>query len=309
MNLRINLTAWGTHVQTMRSVLFPSLLSPGNLPALAARHSITIDLCSTPVNFDDLLSCPHFIKIAEYADVDFVEVEPNETRRVHQILSACHRHTLGQRCDGCLFIQPDMIIADGALRWLAEVIPDANAVLVATPRAILGNAAALSFPVTPRRLMRFMLDHKHPVTDSLIVNKMQSSIHPSHLYWQAGSDGFAVRAFHMHPLFIVPRGDKIGNTIDGDYLQTYYPDGERFVYATNSDDMAIIELSQPQHMGRTIIHEPATFDQIKKWMRGYTLPIHRQHAKQKIRLIADFTDQSAWDECEDEAEEFTRMFL
>lgn len=306
VNITINLSAWGPHVATMRSVLFPSLLWPGNLPALAARHRLTIDLCSTPDIFDQLADCPTFARIVELADVNFLEVDPRN-QRPHITLTACHRHSLAQPCDGCMFLQPDMLFADGAFRWLAEVIPDANAVMLCTPRAILSNVLSVlsvpNVPMAPRQLIRLMLDHKHPVTDSLIMGGNKSSMHPSHLYWPA-NDGFVVRAFHLHPLFVVPRGNAIGNTIDGDYLQHAYPDADRFVYATNSDDIACIEISEPQHMGQTMVHKPFSTDYLHRWMRKYTLPLHHQHAQQKIRLVADDTDKESWQLADSRADEF-----
>lgn len=300
MRIRINISAWGRHVGAMRTTLLPSLIA--NLPHLAAHHHVTIDLCSTPHTLQELAACPAFLSLADFADIELIEIEPAGVRP-HNMLSRCHAHSLEQECDGCLFIQPDMVFAAGSFRWLADAIHGANAVLVCTPRVIINNIPA-GLLASPRQLMRIMLDNKHPVTNSLIVNGNQASSHPSHLYWQIGTDGIVARCFHMHPLFIVPRGSKIGNTIDGDYLQTYYPNAERFVYATNSDDFAAIELSPPHHMGLTVYHSPASREGIKKWMRRYTLPIHHLHAKQSIRLIADFTDEAKWEEAERAAVEF-----
>ena len=311
MRIRLNITSWGRFIDPLLDTLIPSLLAPGNLPALASRHQCSIDLCTTVNLFEELAEHPLIGKLVEYADITLVPVDHIFHRKPHVVLTHAHRHTLKAALNegaACMFIQPDMLFADNGLRWLSEAACDATAILIATPRAIIGNVTSISeryrendiITIQPRELIRLALDHRHPVTDSLIVNGTKASSWPSQLYWQVGNEGLIVRGFHLHPIFLVPNESALNDTIDGDYLDS----NEGIVYVTDSDDMAVIELSQPGHMHRTIINSPMWSGLVKAWADEHPTAIHKKHAGVSLRLKADFTDAQAWDAMDKRAGEF-----
>ena len=300
MKIRINISAWRGHVETMFKATIPSLLAEGNLPTLVQSHDISIDICTSPqTNIDAIETCG----LQDFADVSIHRVRL--TRNAHRSFTRMQNVTVGKAMDeaaGCIFLCPDMILADGTLAWLSSRVQDAMAVVVP---GILRTNKEVVMPliendgvlcIKPRDLIAMFLANRHAATTSLNAENLASKW-PSMLYWDVPNQGVVCKCFHAHPIYVMPTG-QIADTIDGSFLQNC----ENIVYANSSDDIAIIELSRESHMSRTI-GEPVP---INEWANRHALPVHRQHAQQTFRCVAVMTDGFAWQSTERRADLFIR---
>lgn len=318
MQLRINITVWGSYIGTMLEAFIPSLLAPGNLAMLHARHPIAaIDVCTLPDAIAPMRDLPLMRRLAHIAPVRFHPLERQRAPGTHQLLSAGHAVTLDvarRQQQGCVMLAPDVVLAESALAGLATLIADdTRAVLVASVRAeccgvlerleVYRDGETLIIP--PHDLMRLMLLHPHPVTYSLLINGGEvSSTWPSHLYWYVDGEGLIAHCFHMHPLYVRPDGAGIQDTIDGSYVDRLSPDGQGIVYVEHSDQVALLELSGLRHMENTVRHQPLDVALIADWTHATATPMQRQHAARPIRLYARVPTPALWATAEQHARAF-----
>lgn len=311
MRLRVNLTAWGRHLSTAISYLIPSLLAGGNLPSLGLKHDVVVDFCSTRAGLESLRQ----ITLFPFADVAFHVIDDPTGYNPHDVFSQANNTSLRLMDDGegCIFLCPDMVLSDGSLRWLSDHV-DAQAVVIAgiLRTDIHGASNAIeqfrngdAINVGPRQLMRVLLDHPHRVTQSLTMDNPFSSNWPSQIYWKVGGEGLVARCFHAHPLFVRSRETIIRDTIDGSFLDGI---GD-ILYVTNSDDVATIEMSDPSHMRGTIWRKPMHFKNARKFASAAATKIHRRHAAQSIRCVADMTDPALWTAVESASNDFMAKVL
>jgi hypothetical protein len=125
---------------------------------------------------------------------------------------------------------------------------------------------------------------------------------PSHLYWRVDREGFLIRACHLHPLMVDPRGSTaLGlDTVDGALLEELCPTPEAVHVVQDSDDMVAVELSRrdqfpPAPPGR------ANPSLIARFLDAHATPLHLSFLACPIRVHAgDLTP--AWQEVERQAE-------
>jgi hypothetical protein len=117
---------WGEeHRNYVANLLIPSLLAPGNLPAIAAVEGSKLVLCTTRADWDVLQAAPLFKETQKYIDPLWIEIDfpkPGDNKYLHSA------HTLKravQKCwtDGACasFLVPDLILSDGMLGRLRDL--------------------------------------------------------------------------------------------------------------------------------------------------------------------------------------------
>lgn len=304
-DLYANVVVWGTYIETMQHALLPSLLAPGNLPALSQR--VQFDIACPDSDRKQITAHPAHAALCQYADVRFISLDPTAHTTIHAALSAGQAPTLADAARdqaGVLVFSPDVAISDGALRAVEGY--GAQAVLVASVRVRLeeGLRALAAGDFSPRTFARIILDHPHPVTQSLTVRVPFVSKWPSHLYWWVGDEGLLVRAFHLHPLYVRPDATLISDTIDGDYIERVCPNGAGVVIVDDSDVLQQIELSAPQHMRSTISPQIITRSQITAWTIKNTTATQRENARQSVRIHVGAMTPERWDAAEQRAMTF-----
>jgi len=123
---------WGElHRGHFAQLLLPSLLAPGNLPAIASVPGSKLVLCTTKPDWDALQSLPLFEKARQYVQPLWIEMEfplPESNKYLH---SAAGFKRAVQRCwqDGAYasFLVPDLILSDGTLKHFRKLAADGSA--------------------------------------------------------------------------------------------------------------------------------------------------------------------------------------
>lgn len=300
MRIYVSTVVWGeAYVRFFLDHALPSLLAPGNLPALAMRHRVVLLIHTDRSGHASINGhlYRHYADIAPLA-VDYVLMDAEEIATVHKydVMSACHRHLVAMahaRDAGIVFVMPDSIYADGSFRSLLPGIAEGRRAilmqgisaardgvlpaLAASPRASR-RGGILSIPARP--LMRLALDHLHPVTESQFVDAPDFTAHPSFLRWRLGADGCLTHCWHLFPLFVHPvrRADGFLTTIDGDFVGHAVPCADDRMVIGDSDDFLMVEVSDSGKRD-FIADRPADPQRVARWARANADTDHRHSVR------------------------------
>ena len=300
MRIYVSTVVWGeAYVRFFLDHALPSLLAPGNLPALARRHRVVLLIYTDRSGHASINASMyrHYADVAPLA-VDYVLMDADEIVTAHKydVMSACHRHLVAMahaRDAGIVFVMPDSIYADGGfdallpgiaegrrailMQGISAVREEILPALAASPQ-VLRRGGILSIRARP--LMRLALNHLHPVTESQFVDAVNFTTHPSFLRWRLGTNGCLTHCWHLFPLFIHPvgRADGFLTTIDGDFVGRAVPCPDDRMVIGDSDDFLMVEVS-----GRAkrdfIVDRQADPERIAFWARANADADHRHFVR------------------------------
>jgi len=295
------LAVWGdSYIDTLLDIALPSFLAPGNLPACARDHHVEFHIYTTPQDEARIAAHPAWLELATHCRCLIHPVlteEQFKRQNRYAVMSYCHQIAIrtARRAGAVLsLLGPDCIIADGGLGFGVRLIDRGfKAVMVTGPRGEmepiapvvttqwrLSGSAAISIP--NRELMQLLIDHPHPISQRLFWDAEQFTAIPSAIYFHVGPGGILAKHFHLHPLFIdlsdAPESaeDNAG-TVDGPLLRLAGIDNQATYVVTNSDDIAIIEISRKVHdwMGGSETLSPTW--RTANWMLESAEPDHRRN--------------------------------
>ncbi len=135
--LYANLVCWGDrYVDLLERAAIPSLLAPRNIPHLAAKVDVVIDLFTMPADFERLRDSPAIRRLAAYCEIRIWRFSETIAALSRPFAYATYGHALhatalrAERDQADLtFLMPDLIYADGAYEAIAERVTNG-------PRAI-----------------------------------------------------------------------------------------------------------------------------------------------------------------------------
>lgn len=264
--LHVVLAVWGdVYVTTFLDLCAPTLLAPGNIPALDSDLPHRLRIFTTAADAVRMAKAPVMVSIARHVAVEYVPIPvPARDDNKYHAITRVHLNALTEaraHDAAVVFLAPDFVLADGTVRALAARSTDA-AVLIMSPRAALDEVATELDPlraadpdgaicIGPRALMAVCLRHPHAITESLYWDAPGFSRWPSILQWRVDKVTMLARSFHPHPLLLDPARLDAGfmantrSTIDGDLLGSLHAREDEVHIVTDSDELLILELSRP----------------------------------------------------------------
>src|SRR5262245_11064508 len=260
---------WGERFRDyFLDLCLPTLLSPGNLPALSTRQRSKFLVCTRPEDWAAMRVSPIFQLLEKFVDPLFFEIPapPPET-------AACVHMGIGHR-RGCemaydvraypFVLQPDTIFSDGmiarlqklasqgvelalvpALRFAEEPLFDRLRQIGISPRDRKGIAEPIV--LNSRQLVHMALASLHSETKTYEWDAPYFHATPYAAWWKVpGEDGIVVHCMSWAPLLFdlaaVPAHDTstFDNwTIDGDYVHKNLGNIKRIHMVLDSDEMFI----------------------------------------------------------------------
>lgn len=247
----VSIPVWGEkYVRTMLAVLLPSLLAPGNLPALAGRRDVMVEF-STGEQFAHLIEAAeayHALDripgvsatIARYPAALFRQ-HPEAKDYSYRVMGAMHHMSvLRARALGgmnVVLLCCDYILSESLLGTVADSLDEgyemvlAGSLKVRSDRAlpaVLGRLNGRADPgiiaVDAASLTEIALRHMHPECRQLIVSRHTRPFSrlPFPLLFPK-PDGFVLRSFVVQPLLVsanlvVQDVMYDYNTVDGVFL-------------------------------------------------------------------------------------------
>lgn len=271
----INVVVWGRqYCDYMLDYLLPSLLSPGNLPALAADE-IEFVVSSTKADWAYISGTPIMRVLERYARPVFQEI-PDYDPAVSAPLHMGHGHRLAteyayaRKAYLCL-LTPDLVLSDGTLAEVQRrAFGGSKIVLVAALRfgtepflaqldAYLGCKDALGRggtntgkPLPPRELTRMALASLHSETEEYEWDKSYFLSHgpiaPAAVFWRVPRGrGIVLHSMSWAPL-VLDYGSLSSHSanslatgsIDGDYVHENFAAEDAIATIRSSDEAMIV---------------------------------------------------------------------
>jgi hypothetical protein len=291
------LPVWG--VDFLRQFLdfcLPTLLAPGNVPALAealpTRFVLLTRSCDVPL----VLEHPAWQQLArlcetEIRPIDDLIVEANHHAAVTLAYVRALRATgTALRDTVFLFLVGDYLLADGSLRSALERIRagasgvlagslqvPAEAALALLRERLAGSTCELASP--PRELADWALANLHPRSAANIVNT--SPFHDpdaNRLFWSVDKHTLIGRFYLLHMIAIRPEVSDfvVGAPCDYAFIPELCPSGRVDVLA-DSDNYLAVELQRraSQRFHSTPVHPTPMARNLSQW----TTAQHRQNAE------------------------------
>ena len=290
------LPVWGhRYVRQFLEIGLPTLLAPGNVPALA--QSLPSEFCILTSAADEsyIRKHPAFVRLAQVCrasirPIDHLITAGNNSTTLTLAYAEAIRAAGPAALDTCFFfLVSDYIVADGSLASvLARVRAGSDAVLVgnfqvtaeeAMPwlRERIAPDAAPGAALSARALMRFALDHLHPATVANTVNVSSAhNAHTNRLFWRVDDRTLIGRFYLMHMIAVRPEviDFKVGASWDYSFVPEMCPSGNVSVI-TDSDEYLVVEMQPRGHEAGFLREGPLRPDVLARSLDEWATAQHR----------------------------------
>lgn len=213
--------------------LLPTLLAPGNLPAVAADRPVMLMLWTDPATATLLEAAPALAPVRALASVSVERfdaglldgladpaIDPGlRTAKKLRIVAAGHEVALGRAArHGWAFaaLYPDWVLSERCLAVLMATLDAGSDIVMmaglpaaqegfAADAAAAGRDGSGRWPATD--LARTAVRHRHPALAGFIVrdDQVRSVQRPDLLLWPVGTDGLVLRSLHWHVAAVAGR--------------------------------------------------------------------------------------------------------
>jgi hypothetical protein len=302
-SFRVTAAVWGEeYTSFLTDLTLPALLSPGNLPALAAALPSAFRIHTTPLDADRIRASAAYRHLASIMGVEFVPLDWERYPNKHAAMSAANIaevRAASETTAAVVFVAPDSVWADGSLATVTRAIrAGKRAVLQAGVRLTTASAlpeisnryrpdATGAITIPPRELVRLALDHMHPSCRVLFWDAAGFTGAASNVYWRVGNIGMVMRCFHLHPLMVFPDRPvhSLASTIDDDLLPLALTRFDDAMIVQNSDDVFHVDLTVEARCSFSRgLGEPARADHLMEFVRYSTNHFHRRFFQYPIRI-------------------------
>lgn len=258
--VHIVLPVWGArYIAQFLDLCLPTLLAPGNIPALARMAPCTFVLMTRGRAAGSITSHPLWALLASHCAVKIVLIDDLISRSSSTVLTLAYCQAIRAQGrsmrDTCfMLLVSDYVVADGSLSNAAtRIFSGASGVLAGnfqiSAEATQSQIKAAADPATgvialaPRELAGLALRHLHPATEANIVEgTLVHDPQANRMFWRAGEACMIGRFFLMHMIAIRPEVSEFIVTAPSDYalIPELCPSGA-VVAITDSDDYMTVE--------------------------------------------------------------------
>jgi hypothetical protein len=305
--IKIVLPVWGYgYVRQFLEYGLPTLLAPGNVPALAGSLPTQFVLLTSDDDKALIEENATFRRLAAICDtevrpIDHLITDGNYSTTITLAYTEAVRATGEAMVDTCFFfLVSDYIMADGSLaNALKRMLDGASAVTVGNFQVAHEDALAWlqdrlardrhCLAIPPRELMRWALTNLHPATLANIVNiPFNHNSHTNRLFWRVDSNTILGKFYLMHMLCVRPEVADfiIGASCDYSFVPEMCPSGNVDAL-TDSDEYLVIEMQPRHHEARFLKPGPLNESALAKSLGEWTTVVHRENAKHTLIFHAD----------------------
>src|SRR5262245_30950460 len=288
---------WGApYIRRFLALSLPSFIAPGNLPALA--ELCDLEICILTVSMDEPVfsESSAFGKLKLIAPFKFISIDDLVLDQQHGVtLTLAYLRgvtDLGEEMTRqfVLFLNADIVLADGSFRGAARKILEGHPIILANSvratselvepqlKTLIDSSQTLAVP--PRELMRMALAAMHPLQVAKVVNSdLCYSIHANQFYWQADATTLVSRHFLMFMLCLKPERvvTEVGSFCDYSLVPEFCRTSPA-IAMTDSDEFCALELQNADHESSYLrIGRPDPIELAESLSR-WTTEDHRRNA-------------------------------
>jgi hypothetical protein len=319
--VKLLLPVWGRcHLDQFLNASLPSLLWPGNLPALVDAMPCEFVAMTGSDDAETLAAHPNWHRLERICPVRVVAIDDLISDASYAVTITL-AYTQAMRAAGAamldtgfIFLVADFLVADGSLgAVLARLRGGADGVLAGNFQ-VAAEAVGQSWPdgsidtgvpLTPRQLVRWSLDHLHPQTVRAIVNAgYRRTETANRLFWCVDRNTLLGRFYLLHMIGIRPeiRDFTIGAACDYSFIPELCP-SNRVVVLTDSDEYFVTEMQSTMNARGRADKAPALDPRLVAGdLSRWTTTRHRENARHSVLLhAADLPERLSEIETEAEA--------
>jgi 2-polyprenyl-3-methyl-5-hydroxy-6-metoxy-1,4-benzoquinol methylase len=305
--VKLMVPVWGyRHVRQFLETSLPTLLAPGNIPALAADLDCEFIILTSEEDRDYVREHAGFKRLSQVCRteirlIDHLITDGNHSTTITIAYTEVVRSVGAAMVDTCFFfLVSDYIVADGSLgNALERMKRGASAVVVGNFQVDEGEASPwlreklrtdrFSLSLTPRELMRWALKHLHPTTVANTVNiPLSHNSHTNRLFWRLDGTTVLGRFYLMHMLCVRPEHTDfhIGASCDYSFIPEMCPSGN-VDFIADSDDYLVVEMQPRGHESMFLRPGPLRPKVLARSLAEWTTATHRANAHQSLIFHAE----------------------
>jgi hypothetical protein len=286
---------WGYRfVSQFLEFCLPTLLAPGNVPAVAKALPCRFVLLSSGADKPLIRSHPSWRQLeqicrAEIHQIDDLITDGNHSATITLAFAQAVRQSGDDMLDTCfIFLVSDYLMADGSLATVVDRIRKGASGVVAGNFQIVAedaipllrrriDAASTSIVLSPRELVSWSLAHLHPASVANMVNfGLSHNAHTNRLFWRVDENTLIGRFYLMHMIGIRPEVTNfvVGASCDYSFIPEMCPSGN-VVALTDSDDYLVVEMQPREHEAKWLLPGPIETHQLADSLSEWTTAQHR----------------------------------
>lgn len=321
------LPVWGdAHVEQFLRFCLPSLLSPGNIPAVSARHRCKLQLLTRAADEVRLSRDPAWRRLKKICQVEVVAIDDLVSRSTATTLTLAYVRAMratGDRLDQSVFVYlvGDYVFADGAIdSAIAQIEAGASAVQTGNFHVERDGMAAALEPYRSKktgvlslpadRLMQLGFENLHAATLVSTVEDSSGNPPPYHdprpnrLFWRVGPNVMLGRYYLLHMFAISPEVKEFSISAPSDYafVPALCPSG---TLATIEDSrrFALVEMRLDNDLG-PVRFGPPEAERLSGSIGEWASEHHRANLRNHFRFCWGEIDEVAVDEARARSDRF-----
>jgi hypothetical protein len=297
--IQILLPVWGHRfVIQFLELSMPTLMAPGNIPALAKELPCKFVFMTTEDDAELIQGHPTYRRLSEICTVelqflDDLVVDGNHSATITLAFARAMRAAGPAMLKTCFFFPvSDYVVADGSLKNVLERIRAGFSGVFAGNFQVTAEEAGpvlrkwipggcLSVSLAARELVGWSLDHLHPATIANMVNvPLAHNAHTNRLFWRVDDHTMLARFFLMHPIAIHPEVTEfeVGSSFDYSFVPELCP-SNNVTAMLDSDDYLVIEMQPSWHENQYLRFGQLSADELAVSLSEWTTARHRQNSK------------------------------
>jgi hypothetical protein len=291
--------AWGRlYIDRLARHAFSSLLAPGNLPHVAQRMPVTLQIMTRAEDATYFEAQPQVQRLREYASVVMVPIDDLIVPGLYTVtLTLAYARGIalhGKAMTRMIFLSlnADFVLSDSSLAYvLARLEGGAASVMAASFKAVaeevipkvdaLAPPAGAALALTSRQLAAIGLASPHITTIGKTVTQSRCwSRAANHLFWQEDDTACVGRFLQIFFLGMQPTRTvtQVHGYCDYSFPELYCPDGPMEVVA-DSDDVMILEMQERAADARSVLFGPRPAGVWERDISEWYVPWHLEASK------------------------------
>ncbi len=300
--VKVLVAVWGaSYIEAFTRLALPSLLAPGNLPALGDATRLEVCILTSERDIPLIEANPAIKTLRTLCHVGFLGIDDLLGSSIYGItLTLAYMRGIAAEGEDMvnvhfMFFNSDFILAAGSLQSLARhILAGHRCVMAPSFRAAAEHVEPLLqsrtdasrqvLAVPARELVGMALRHLHPTTVAKTINQgVFRSLYHNQLYWRVDKDTVLARFYLMFMLCIRPeRVVRTASTYcDYGFAPELCPSGN-MVFLTDSDEFFMLETQAHRHEAMHIRIGPHRIADIAGYLSEWTTREHRLFAKQDL---------------------------
>ena len=300
--VKVLLPVWGTrYLKQFVDVGLPTLLAPGNLPALAKALPCEFVLLTSDEDAEQFATHPAYTYLQTVCDVRLESINDlitgdNYSTTITLAFERAVRAAGPEMTDTCFFfLISDYLMADGSLANALARMQAGVSGLLAGNFQVAGEDARGTFRRTfdrggpvislpARQLVKWALAHLHPMTVANMADfPLVRSAHSNRLFWGVDEDTIIGRFYLMHMLCIRPEVTDfvIGSSCDYSFVPEMCPSGH-VEALTDSDEYLVVEMQPTGHERGFLRLGPVTPRSLARSLSEWTTAGHRDNVRHQL---------------------------